>query len=462
MSNAGWIKNRRSPTRPALQLVGAVRRDVSDLTQMPPHAIEQLRLDEDALDEEVLDEEEIPGGYDEDGEIAAVGGEGGENFGEIQGRPSLMQQHHVDFAEDPDVEAAGEGLGVIRGIGRGQFFIQEPSEEFYPEGEVPWGPENPLWVALKAGDVKIVRTASGEEVLVPREAYAQRDDIPTEDFGSSDSVSHDLLASFGQLKYRYAKTMVAYAITDPPQPDSPLLVKPIQSSTAVPPIGGCVVTAGLDFGHRGTPQFVIFDMPPSQIIKAPFAGSFGKLGARLRPKYYTPSDSGAAPIIRVYLAFPGGPQLTNELWNSTQTLSIAQNGILMDGVQSVRGWLAEGFLSNDLPSKPIRRFYGSVQCNGTPNNQEVFCPVAFAATYVQLSGASNNGVGGSTTVLQFYQLLPPTSGVAAQLIGPYPPNQPVLLLDNVQAIVVVNAPTAVGGAFAPLEVCFELAYSLSF
>ncbi|MFI5301894.1 MAG: hypothetical protein ACHREM_27715, partial [Polyangiales bacterium] len=296
---------------------------------MPPRAIEQLRLDE----------EEIPGGYDEDGEaeeVAAVGG--GESFGEIQGTPAPGQQHVVDFAEDPDVEAAGEGLGVIRGIGRGQFFVQEPSEEFYPEGEVPWGPEHPLWVPFMQGDVKIVRDASGQELIVPREAYAQRDDIPTEDYGSSDFVSGDLFASIAQIKYRYSKTVILYGITDPPQIGSPLLVKPIQANTTVPPIGGAIVTAGLDFGHRGTPQFVIFDLPPSQIIKANFAGSFGKLGARLRPKYYTPSDSGGGPVVRVYLAFPGGPQLTSELWNSSQTNAMAQNGFVADAKQPVRGW----------------------------------------------------------------------------------------------------------------------------
>lgn len=393
---------------------------------------------------------------------------GGSSWLKRRGRvqsPILMQEElqardSGDFALDPDLD----NPELQRQLGRGQFFPEEVPE--VDPDVVPWGPEHPLWLPFMKGDVKLVRGIDGQEHLVAREAYAARDHIPTEDFGTSDTIEMDLVASFARVKYSYAKTLVAYAIADPLSASSPLLIAPTQASDQVPPIGGAIATAQLDFGHLGTPQSVIFDIPPGQIIKAPFAGRFGILSARLRPRYYTNSDSGAGPVTRQYLAFPGGPVLTNQLWNSTQTLTMAQNGFAAAGgsglTHSVRGWLAEGFLSNDVPSKPARRFYGTVKCTNLVNTMTVFCPVAFAATYVQLVGGATLGASAtnSTEILQFFQVPLPTSGVGQQLVGPFPPNQLVPLIAGCQNIVVVNSPNVVTANI--LEVPFELDYFLSF
>lgn len=365
------------------------------------------------------------------------------------------EEESYDVSDEDDV-VIGPAMGPRR------FFADEPQETTIPVTE--WGPEHPLWLAFKKGDVILTRDADGRDVMVARDAYVREsggDLFPTQDYSMPGAPSLDASASLAQLKYRLAKTLVSYASADAPiigvdetgAPLSPLLVAPVQASDAVPPIGGAVLCASLDFGHKGGARVVIYDLPPTQIVRAPFAGSFGKLSARLWPKYYTPQD---APGLRQYLLSPGGQILTSELWNSVPTGIMAANGFVNAHGAPCVGWLAEGYQQNDQPSRPTRRFYGTVKGNDVVASTPTRCPVAAGATYVQLVGGTYASATPTTQSLQFLQNLQPTSGVALPQSGPFEVNTIIALASDVQSIDVVNSPRAVGAG--PHEIPFVLIF----
>lgn len=344
-----------------------------------------------------------------------------------------------------------------------------------------WNEEHPLWLAFKKGDVRLANDPhTGEMVIVDRRLDVQTnmdDKLPRQKYGKGDFAEMDRMASLAQLQYVLGKQMVIYAVTDFTAPNgtnsdgttaylSPLNQPPVQPApvafVASPPIGGAILTGEIDIGFDGASDHVIFDMPPGQIVKIPFAGNFGKLAARLRPKYYTPIDD-AANHLRQYLVSPGGPVLTNEMWNSLPTQIMAQNAFPNFQPQPCRGWISEGFLSNDLQRAPTRRFYGSVKATGTLAQWSTRCPIAFAATHVMLVGGFFDAVNPALQSLAFVQNGLGTTGAPIQQAGQFPMNQIVPLINNCQSIDIFNSPNPIGGGLfgAVAEMPFELIYFLS-
>lgn len=377
----------------------------------------------------------------------------------------------LELEEEPEPEEESYDVGddgdVVISAAMGRFFADEPQETTIPVEE--WNEQHPLWLAFKKGDVKIVQGADGRDVMVTRDAYVRargNDLFPTQDYSKADQAILDQAASLAQIKYELAKTLIAYASADFPIQGtttiegttfalSPLLQKAEQVSNAVPPVGGAVLCATLDFGHKGGSRQVIFDLPPTQIVRAPFAGSFGKLSARLWPQYYTHNDDGLVAGVRVYLLSPNGPILTTELWNSIPSNLMAENFFTNPFGAPCVGWFAEGFQQNDQPSRPTRRFYGSVKVTGVVAAQPTRCPVANGATYVQLVGGIYDSANPTLQSLQFLQNLAPTSNVPLPQVGPFNVGDMVPLDSKVQSIDVINSPNA---AVAIHDIPFELVY----
>lgn len=338
-----------------------------------------------------------------------------------------------------------------------------------------WNENHPLWLAFKKGQVRIAEVDGQIHIIDKRDDVEEsiNDLMPRQVFSKGDFVEMDRIASLAQLQYRLGKTMIVYAICDFVHPvagtenpviiangGSPLLTLPVQANAGVVPVGGAIITAELDIGFEGAGQHIVFDMPPGEIIKLPFSGQFGRLNARLRPKYYTPSDDGVNHI-RTYLATPTGPTLTSELWNSLPASIMAQNNFPNPNPQNVQGWISEGIQSNDLARSPIRRFFGTVQCNGTVATWQTQCPIAFSASHVILTGGLYDAANPAAKSVQFLFILPPTTGVAQRFSGPYDVNTIVPIPYNAQGIAVINSPNPVGGAFAVTELPFELDYLLA-
>jgi hypothetical protein len=362
------------------------------------------------------------------------------------GEAVSMYERPMDFTDPP-----------------GEFEIEQEGGD--PE-QVPWGPENPLWQAFKRGQCKIVRGPDGQDYLWPREAYAARtkdDSIPLECYANASAQAvRDQPASLAQIRFQYGKMLCAFAAADVPanlnilNPQlSPLLVPPTQPGGAnTPNIGGVVLVASLDFGFEGGASKYMFDLPPGQTIKAPFAGNFGRLNAKLWPKYWHFTDGGG---FRTYQTFAGGPNLTSELWNAESGVVISAQAVIDNANPApCRGWisLAEG-LSNDTAGKPVRRFFGSVLTTGAVAGQMTTCPVAFGAMWVMLVGGLFAPVGAQQNVLAFRQNGP--GSPSAITTGPFPSGVMVPLIDNVQSIDVFETTT---GA-APKDVPFELLYFMA-
>lgn len=338
-----------------------------------------------------------------------------------------------------------------------------------------WNEEHPLWLAFKKGDVRLANDPhTGEMVIVDRRLDVQTnmdDKLPRQKYGKGDFAEMDRMASLAQLQYVLGKMMVAYAICDFATPGtiaqpgpggiilqvpiSPLNQPPVQAIADLPPIGGAILTGEIDMGFDGSSDHVVFDMPPGQIVKIPFAGNFGKLAARLRPKYYTPIDD-LVNHLRQYLAFPGGPVLTNEMWNSLPTQIMAQNAFPNNQPAPCRGWISEGFISNDLQRAPTRRFYGTVKATGSLAQWSTRCPIAFAATHAMLVGGFFDGLNPALQSLAFVQNGLGTTGVPIQQAGQFTMNTMVPLINNCQSIDVFNSPNPVRN-----EMPFELIYFLS-
>lgn len=369
-----------------------------------------------------------------------------------------------DGVEMQDVVDDGEGGGVaMPGSGLGTI---DPLE---------WNENHELWLAYKKGQVRIAEVDGQIHIIDKRQDVEEsiNDLLPRQMHAKGDFVELDKLASLAQLQYRLGKTMVAYAICDFVQPvagttnaqiiangGSPILTLPVQASVQVPPVGGAIITAELDIGFEGAGQHIVFDMPPGEIIKLPFSGQFGRLNARLRPKYYTPSDDGATKT-RTYLAFPAGPTLTSELWNSLPASIMAQNAFPNPNPQNVQGWISEGILSNDLPRSPIRRFFGTVRGDATVADWRTICPIAFSASHVTLNGGVYDSANPALKSIQFLFIMPNTTGVAGFNVGPFDVGAIVPIPYNAQGIVVINSPNPVGAAIAPVEIPFELDFLLA-
>ena len=414
---------------------------------------------------------------------------------QLVGRGALYPTREVEPAlEDPGIAVPPDALILPPQFARGdRFFEGVEEQDVIDDGEgggiahpgsgsgtidpLDWNENHPLWLAYKKSQVRLHQDENGALHIIDKREDVEEslnDLLPRQMFAKGDSAQMDIMASLAQLQYRLGKTMVAYAICDfatlglgPTAADvaegitlSPLLQPPVQADAAHPPIGGAILTAELDIGFEGAGQHVIYDMSPGTIVKLPFAGSFGRLNARLRPKYYTPSDDGVAHV-RHYLITPGGAVLTSELWNSITANLMAANLFPNNNPQACRGWVTEGIQSNDVQSKPSRRFFGSVKTTNVVAQWQTICPIAFTASHVILNGGLYDAANPTLQSLQFLFILPPTSGIAQPTSGPFNANELVEVPYNAQGIIVINSPNPVGGALAPVEVPFELEFKLS-
>jgi hypothetical protein len=356
------------------------------------------------------------------------------------------------------------------------YDFNEPATEFEIErdgGEpenAPWGPEHPLWLQFKRGECKIVRGPDGADYLVPKEAYTERtqgDTIPLECFAQTNAQAIlDQPASLSQIRYQYGKSLAAFAAADmplgafsnasPPAGNvSPLNQEPAQPGGAnTPNIGGAILVASLDFGFGGAQSKYMFDLPPGLTVKAPFSGNFGRLNAKLMPKYYTNVDGAG---VRQYLQAPGGNVLTTELWNAESSALMAANGFTNNNPAPCRGWISLGEgLSNDTQGKPTRRFYGSVLTTGAVAGQITRCPVAQGASWVMLVGGRFDPVAAQVNALAMVQNGPLSpQAITSQAT---PAGVIVPLIDNVQSISVFETTS---GA-APKDIPFELVFFLGF
>ena len=116
------------------------------------------------------------------------------------------------------------------------------------------------------------------------------------------------------------------------------------------------------------------------------------------------------------------------------------------------GWFAESSFPNTVLSQPIRRFYGSVKCSNVAKAQPTIAPVAWYANQVTM--IANPGLAFLVNTLT-------TAGGVLQTFGPFPANVPIIMPAAATSITVFDA-VGLGGALAPLEVLFELDFTLSF
>lgn len=290
--------------------------------------------------------------------------------------------------------------------------------------------------------------------------------VPVRSSGTRGFASMDQAALMADIEYAFAKNLIGYALAENPdlggtnpatgEPNNPLGESPVIKP---PPVGGCIAVAELRFGHEGSNQTVLFDLPPGAVVKVPLAGSSAKLFGRLLPKYFKNNDNTLVARKRVYLITPTSPiAMTNAQYNMMPGVLTA-NGFTNTGLAPFQGFFAEGSVANgDQFSKPTRRFYGSVKGAGAAPFQNTLCPVAWNAVAMQVTGGLGplidpaTGVLSASVPLQFNQNGPPGSFQA----GPYPMNTIVPLLDNCQSIEVFQSAAGAG------DIPFEVVYYLSF
>jgi hypothetical protein len=312
--------------------------------------------------------------------------------------------------------------------------------------------------------------------LVPDTEYMRQEDsdVPSTDYGGLALTGVGISGAPSRTVYRMSKGLISYvevpspdepfalAINDPTQPN-PLNVPPVQATIGDPPIGGCVSISQISFGHKGSQFQALYDVPPAQIIHVPFGASYGASTSLLVPKYYTPATE-AGTTFRDYLLFPGGPVLTNLLWNTLNQNVLVQNGFTNPNSVPFMGWfaLADSF-SNTTFSQPNRRFYGSVLCTAAIANplqspianptQVTVVPVAWFASQVTL-------VGNPALVFAVRGLT--SAGGVTQIWGPFPANQAITLPAGATSILVWAASSLIQPGVPRIDEVFEVVYTLSF
>lgn len=361
-----------------------------------------------------------------------------------------------------------------------------------------WGFGNPEWEALYKGQstIEVIPSstpnepswwgrqldralgrvpASADEVkLVPTAVYGDKNaagvDVPTQDLGITCYVGIGENGNPARQAWRTARSMLAYVMV--PSPDQVfglavvdatrlaiLAAPPVQAAATVPPVGGAISIAQIAFGHLGVQQQALFDVPPAQVVRVPFGGSFGSVNALLVPKYWTPDDAGNP---RIYLTTPTGVELTSAIWNtlSAQALLNNLNGDLLNAAGTgpnpnkvpFSAYVAESPLPNQAISQPTRRFYGSIAVKGgTIGFKDTKIPVAWFASQVTL-------VGDPQLTFTIQTL---TTGAGALTFGPFNFNAPVTMPAGATAIV-VHDPVGIGVAGAVTESLFEADFTLSF
>lgn len=312
--------------------------------------------------------------------------------------------------------------------------------------------------------------------LVSQDEYIRNEDPdePTQDYGALALTTVGSRGNPSRTAYRRSKSLVSYvevpspdepfalSLNDPAFP-SPLNVPPVQGAIDDPPVGGCVSIAQISFGHLGSQFQALYDVPPGQIVKIPFGASYGETNSMLAPKYYHQGVEAGTGFIN-YLLTPGGPPLTNQLWNTLSQSVLPENGFFNPNSVPYMGWFARAVsFANNAFSQPLRRFYGTVLCTAVlPNPLSVpivgptsvtVCPVAWFASQVTL--VSNPGLN------FIVRGLTSAAGIT-QTWGPFPANQAITLPAGATSIIVFPVAVLVQPGVPRIQEAFELDYALSF
>ena len=258
-------------------------------------------------------------------------------------------------------------------------------------------------------------------------------------------------------------------ITEPQLGPSPFSVQPVVLAgvgTLGTPLGGAEGLAQVVYGAMGVSKTLFFNAPPGQAQVFAFSGEASETQPLITPKYWFPNDSN--PLQRTYDIVPGTVPLTNVSWNQPDSNLLqrfiaataaagtnTQKPILTNVAQSW-AYYSDGHAYVDNRSRPSRRFSGSIARDGTAFHTFSIAPRAWNCDFVELNGGQLDA-SGTPVGVQFMQ--EQVINAQSRLIGPFPANQPVPLLDKVERIfVTTSVPVAAGSADTLYELNFYLGF----
>lgn len=288
------------------------------------------------------------------------------------------------------------------------------------------------------------------------------DDIAQQEEGTWSPATFDTPASPVRIRWELGREILGVVQVDPPAPssNSPLLVVPVGSSEpATPFFGGAVSIAVAAFGHLGTQRQMAFDVRPGTMVKLPTVDSFLRIAGRIVPRYFAHADTGAEPdILRTYLLYPGGPELTNDSFSDLPPNIMELQGnipgtIVNAGAQQVpvifSGWPAEGLSPTpDQETLPTRIFNGSVPSSGpspAPFTNRARIPIPHGAISVAIFGGFYNPADTPAAVtVEWTQNL----DIPGATVGPFPsdPESPVPIVPGATSIDVFGGNSAAAGS----------------
>jgi hypothetical protein len=259
-------------------------------------------------------------------------------------------------------------------------------------------------------------------------------------------------------------------ITEPQLGPSPFNVQATLASlvglgTLGTPLGGAEGLAQVVYGAMGVSKTLFFNAPPGMAQVFAVSCEASECQPLITPKYWFPNDSN--PLQRTYDIAPGNG-LNNVRWNQPDSHLLqqfigatviagtnTQKPILTNVAQSW-AYYSDGHAYVDNRSRPSRRFSGSIARDGTAFHTFSIAPRAWNCDFVELNGGQLDA-GGNPISVQFMQ--EQVINAQNRLIGPFPANQAIPLLDKVERIWVTTAvPVAAGSADTLYELNFYLGF----
>lgn len=224
----------------------------------------------------------------------------------------------------------------------------------------------------------------------------------------------------------------------------------------------------LQWGTDGVTKQVVMNLPASQVIKIPMAGTYARAESKLTAKYYPRQANGVLNGSSLFFYLSSNPNLRNNIFNNPKSPLLDPNANFNAGTVPttpihVDGIIARGMMalapgaSNDRSCRAVRRFYGSVPVAAAAypgGGAVVSCPIAFGASAVQLACNPANFqppiiANDIRSPLSFAMV-----DHGGNWTGQFPVNVFVPLIANCQTIVVYN--TAVNGAENPFTLIYDL------
>lgn len=243
------------------------------------------------------------------------------------------------------------------------------------------------------------------------------------------------------------------------------------ASTVIPDtlLQSLEVLAILQWGHDGVSKQVVLNLPASQVVKVPMAGSYARASSKLTCKYFARTQGNDLAGSNTFFYLSANANIRNNIFNNAQSPLLAPAVGYSAGLPAtpihVDGIIAKGTASisqggsSDRGARACRRFYGSVptEAAGYPGaGALVSCPIAFGASAVMLATNPTNFVPPKDPAAN--PTLSPLSFAmvdhAGNFVGQQPANQFVPLIANCQTIVVYN--TAANGGENPFTLIYDL------